>query len=225
MARKEAEDFIISILDQITPELKGNSDNYRRYFASLSDKEFESFIQRLESGEEFICVQLPNFIKHGCTTENNIRIAKEEFDFSFFQRLIIGEKDDIPEHMTNTEAMVIDIPWRRASQTVTKKISVPDDNKKIDALSGQVTGESKAARISYPELQVLTSMGLEKSALELDKYRGGDKKGGIAFNGMLSRYGSVSLDALKPYASGVESTKTLKTYLTGMHLSSTLPDK
>jgi hypothetical protein len=58
--------------------------------------------------------------------------------------------------------------------------------------------------------------------VELMKYRGGDNKGLIAFNSMLSRYGRVNLKSVEPYASGVESTKSLKTFLTSMMLKSTL---
>jgi hypothetical protein len=116
----------------------------------------------------------------------------------------------------------MDLPVRRASQLLIKKISVPDDSRTVDALTGQPTGESKGAKLSYPELQVCAAMGLDNSMVELMKYRGGDNKGLIAFNAMLSRYGRVNLKSVEPYASGVESTKTLKTFLTSMMLRSTL---
>ena len=98
----------------------------------------------------------------------------------------------------------------------------PDHNKSIDAVSGQVTGESKGAKISYPELQICAAMGMDNSMIELMKYRGGDAKGGMALNAMLNKYGAANLNTLSNYASGVGSTNTLKTFLTAAHLKSTL---
>jgi hypothetical protein len=178
-------------------------------------------MKNLESGKAFLVIQLPNFKHTGVTLEKNLAIA-DELDHEFFQRLWITNKKDTPDHMIPVECLVMDLPVRRASQLLIKKISVPDDSRTIDALTGQPTGESKGAKLSYPELQICAAMGLDNSMVELMKYRGGDNKGLIAFNSMLSRYGRVNLKSVEPYASGVESTKSLKTFLTSMMLKSTL---
>ena len=89
-------------------------------------------------------------------------------------------------------------------------------------MSGQPTGDSKGSKISFPELQILASMGLDNCVVEMMKFRGGDLKGFNAMNGMIGKYGEASLKTLANYSSGVESTRTLKTFLTGMHLNSSL---
>jgi hypothetical protein len=114
--------------------------------------------------------------------------------------------------------MVLMLPIRRPSQLLTKKISVPEDHKVVNAMTGQATGSSKGARMSKPELEIMAAMGAEKTMVEFYKYRGGDLKGRAAFNAMLSSQGSVSLNSLEPFASGVESTKTLKTFFNCAHL-------
>jgi hypothetical protein len=103
-----------------------------------------------------------------------------------------------------------------------KKISIPENNKTIDSLTGQPAGDSKGAKISYDELQICAGMGLDASMVEMMKYRGGDLGGFRALSAMIARTGSANLNTLSAYASGVESTKTVKTILTGMHLKSTL---
>jgi hypothetical protein len=92
----------------------------------------------------------------------------------------------------------------------------------VDYLTGQPTGDSKGSKISYPEMQILASMGMESSLTELLKYRGGDNKGMAAYTGLLVNNGSVNIDTLKNYASGVVSTRTLKTFLTACHLKNNL---
>jgi hypothetical protein len=218
--RKEAEAVILSYIEKIAPK-SGNSDVYKAVFGKMNDKQFDEFMKNLESGKAFLVIQLPNFKQTGVSLENNLKLA-DELGHEFFQRLWITGKKDIPDHLTPIESLVMDLPIRRASQLLIKKISVPDDSRTVDALTGQPTGESKGAKLSYPELQVCAAMGLDNSMVELMKYRGGDNKGLIAFNAMLSRYGRVNLKSLEPYASGVESTKTLKTFLTSMMLRSTL---
>jgi hypothetical protein len=118
--------------------------------------------------------------------------------------------------------MVIDLPIRRQSQHLQKKRSIPENNRVIDQLSGQPTGPSKGAKISYPELQVLAGMNMDSSLVELIKYRGGDKGGYNALNAMVGRYGAANLKTLSNYATGVQSTQTLKIFLTASHLKSTL---
>lgn len=217
--RKAAQDFILKYIEKITPK-SGNRQFYENRFSQMNDKEFDQFMSDLESGKQKLFLTEPNF-KDTITVENNLEIAKE-LGHDFFQQLWIKGKKGFPDHLTPIKYMVVDLPVRRASQILTKKISVPKNQKVIDALTGQPTGESKGAKISYPELQVLAAMGMESSLVELMKYRGGDNKGHVAYNAMLSKYGRANLDSLKNYSSGVESTTTLKTFLTAAHLKNTL---
>jgi hypothetical protein len=218
--RKEAEAFILKYIKALVPN-SSNTDIYTKLFASMNDSAFEKFITDLESGARFLSIIEPNFSNSGLSVENNLAIAKD-LKHEFFESLWIEGKDNMPTYLTPIKYLVVDLPLRRASQMLIKKISVPDNNKTIDTLSGQVTGASKGAKISYPELQICAAMGLESSLVELMKYRGGDTKGAVAYNGMISKYGIANLNTLSNYASGVESTTTLKTFLTSAMLKNTL---
>lgn len=218
--RKKVESFILTYIGKIMPGNE-NTDIYKKLFANMSDSDFDVFIDELDKGTRYLSIIAPNFYKDRLSVDNNLKIA-EELGHNFFQQLWIQGKGDIPTHLTPVSYLVIDLPLRRASQILIKKISVPENNRTVDIMTGQPTGESKGARISHPELQVAAAMGLEKSLIELMKYRGGDAKGGMALNAMLNKYGTANLSTLNNYASGVESTKTLKTFLTAAHLKSTL---
>lgn len=218
--RKRTETFIYEYIEKLLPK-SGNVNIYKKLFASMSDEQFDSFMKDLESGKQILSIIAPNLAEFKLSTERNLAIA-EELGHNFFEHIWIEGKDDIPTYLTPITYMVVDLPLRRASQILIKKISVPDDMKTVDTLTGQPTGESKGARISYPELQVCGAMGLENTMIELMKYRGGDNKGNVAYNAMISKYGSANLKTLSNYTSGVESTKTLKTFLTCMHIRSSL---
>lgn len=208
--RKAAEQVIVSLIEEMTPG-SDNANMYRRIFKVMTDKDFDSLMDDLESGKRHLHVVAPNFDK--CLqVERNLKIA-DRLGYDFFQPLWIEGEGDQPSYLTPIKYMVMDVPGRRASQMLIKKISVPKHNRAIDALTGQPTGESKGAKISYPELGVCAAMGLENCMVELMKYRGGDIKGNAALTAVLSKYGSASLKTLEPYASGVVSTQTLRTFL------------
>ncbi len=218
--RKAAEDFILKYIGKIV-QSSFNVEKYKKFFATLSDKDFTKFIEDLKTGKKFLTIQIPNFSESKVSVENNMKVAKE-IGLSFFQKLWIGSQGDVPEYLTPIEFLVIDLPLRRVSQMLIKKISVAEHNRSVDTYSGQVAGESKTAKISYPELQVAAAMNLDDSMTELIKYRGGDIKGGYALDAMLKKYGHASTKVLSNYASGVESTKTLKIFLNCCMLKTTL---
>ena len=208
--RKKAEQVIVSMIGELTPG-SDNAAMYKRIFAVMNDKEFDDLMVGIEKGTKHLYVIAPNFEKT-LSVQRNLELA-EKWGHNFFQKLWIEGDENEPSYWTPNEFLVMDVPARRASQTLVKKISVPPHNRAIDALTGQPTGESKGAKISYPELGVCAAMGLNRCMVELMKYRGGDIKGGAALAASLSKYGVASQETLKHYASGVVSTQTLNTFM------------
>lgn len=219
--RKAAEKLILDYIQRIANDQGQNRKIYADKFAKMDDEAFEAFIQRLETEQEWLTVQAPNFGPAKLDVGNNIKIARE-LGHEFFQRLWIGAQGDRPAYLTPIPYLVMDLPVRRASQILKKKISVAEHNKTVDALSGQATGDSKGSRLSFPEMQIMAAMGCDKSITEMMKYRGGDVRGFNAMNAMLTKYGAANQQTLANFASGVESIKTLSTYLTCAHLKNSL---
>lgn len=214
--RAKAEAFIIRYIKRLSPNSQ-NAALYQNFFKSMTDAAFDEFMLKLNEGKIYLSLIEPNNSQSGLSVENNLKIA-EELGHNFFERLWIDGKNGEPAYLTPIPYLVVDLPVRRASQLLTKKIKVPEHNKTVDILTGQPTGDSKGAKISYPELQVCAAMGLEESMVELMKYRGGDVRGNKAYNAMLSKTGRANLTTLSNYASGVESVKTLRTFMNAMHL-------
>ena len=213
--RKGAENFIIKMIGKIA----SGSDNviiYKNLFAKMTNAEFDVFINK-----QFLPITVPNFTSTKISVKSNLELAKE-LGYNFFQKLWIGANNGNPTYLTPIPYLVVDLPLRRASQLLIKKLAIAENNKSVDTLSGQLSSATKGAKISFPELQVLSAMGLDHSITELMKYRGGDSKGFLAMNSMISKMGGANQKTLVNYSSGVESTKILKTFLTCMHISSTL---
>lgn len=221
MSRKAAEDFLYKFMKELTND-DFNTKHYKELFSKMSDKEFDDFVKQLETTGNLIPVYMSNMGNAKVNVKNNIELAQKYFNHSFFKQLWIGPREGDPKYLTPVKYMIVDLPVRRASQRLDHKISVPENNKVIDSLTGQPTGASKGSRLSYPSAQVLSAQGLTHSLTELYKYRGGDSAGFSALNLMLNRYGVATQQNLANFSSGVESSKTLYSYLTGMHLKNNL---
>lgn len=219
--RQAVQDFILKYIKKIVT----GDENYNLYvnlFKSMDDKEFDKFMNDLKDGKNTLSVIIPN----GSNTikvsiENNIKIAKE-LGYDFFQRVKVGATHDLPAYTTPNKYMILKLPVRRAAQLLSKKISIPEDSKRVDLLTGQVTNASKGSKLTNPELQILLGLGLKKSIVELMKHRGGDLGSGNAMNAMLFTTGVATQEQADRYSTKVESTKTLKAYLQAMHIRSTL---
>jgi hypothetical protein len=218
--RAAAQKFIIEQIHQIIPD-NHNRRVYEDLFAGMSDAQFDAYMKKMEEGTVKLMVVAPNLAKTKLSVERNLAIGKK-LGHSFFERIWMKDSDDSPMYLSPHRYLIVDLPVRRQAQFSVKKSDegIPEDNRSIDELTGQPTGKSKGSKISYPETQVLAAMGLNNSLTEFLKYRGGDIKGFNAMNRQIAETGSTSMKAVQPYAGTVQSTLTLKTYLTGMHISS-----
>jgi len=218
--RESTQNKILELFTKLDPT-GYNTEQYKKFFASLSDKEFDEFMKDIRDKKKSLVFYKPPFKVQKTNIENNLALAKE-LGVEFFTHLKVYPSDGSEPYMTKNKYLVIDLPVRRQSQNLVKKTSIPPHNATIDLLTYQPTGDSKGAKVSLPELHILNAMRLDNSILELMKFRGGDRNGFNAYNAMAMRYGSISLKAIAPYASGVESTATLKAFLAAMHIRSTL---
>lgn len=220
VAREKAEAFIIESLEHLVPG--GPTPGiYKKFFATMDDIAFDRYMQQLKDKSIRLVFYCPNFDKGRLDIKRNIEFGKQ-LGHSFFQRLWMPAKGNIPSYLTPIPYLVIELPLRRASQTLVKKMKMPRDSHTVDNLTGQVAGPSSGSRLSFEELRLLSAMGLDQCSIEFMKYRGGDIKGGRALDATIARFGTAQIETLKRFASGVESTKTFSTFLTAMHLKSTL---
>lgn len=226
--RKAAEKYILDNIKKLDNGMKGKlgkgkKTNYELYsgiFSKWSNKEFDLYMRRCKSG--YIT---PYFLSNDgeVTTdvEKMFKIA-ESMGFNFFQHFSVKNHPIYPDYVMPIKNLAVYLNFRRTSQLLSKKISISDNTSVRDLLTGQVTGDSKSSKISLPETRILTGIGLEKTLEELLTYRGGDLGGERAMFQYAMKYGSVRLEDLVEYATGVESTKTLNAFLKSAHLDSTI---
>lgn len=219
--RTLAEQEILYFLERMLPN-GTNTKIYEEIFARTSDEEFDEWMERLERGEEILALFHPNLQEVKLNLTRNIEVA-EELGYPLFQHLYLTDQDTGMVRRTPAKVMCGLVPFRRQAQTRDSKMSVPESDDVVDQLTGQATGVSKGSRMSYPEIQVNLSKGLDKMLLELVKFRAGDAKAYAAMNKSIYETGSVSLDQIMANVpSSVKATESLRVILKAMHIQNNL---
>lgn len=223
--RRAAEAVILDVIDSIVPgnpnvqiyqdRFNPKSPNY------ITDKQFDAWMERIRRGEGALVYMEPPNGQFPIDVDRNIEVLGPKYGIEFFQH--IWYQDSTGDwFLTPNTYLILPFPVRRQAQLLVEKISIPEHNHSIDDFTGQVSGDSRGSRISYPELSLLKAFGLKKSIEEFMHWRGGDVKGNRVMNQSILKTGGVSMDAIAPYSGEVVSTRSLREVLFGMHLDTTL---
>lgn len=194
---------------------------YTERFKTLSDKQFEEWMESLGDGSDYLRAVIPNSGDIKLTVEDNIKAAKA-IGHSFFERCWLVDEQSGHEYLTNHEFLTTALPLKNQIQLLFKKISVAKDNKSVDMLSGQVTGDSKGGGISKPEAQILYGLGLNEALKEPFKARGGDRTTQLAFDKAIHETGQSDIDAAIGMGGKVQSRVLLSMWLKAQHIDNDL---
>lgn len=214
--RKAAEKVILQGL-ALCDKTKDNVKNYAQYFASMNDAEFDAYIDRLEKGEEFIYLKVPNFQGKDLTFEEILEVG-DKLGYKFFERVWVTDRATGITTLSPHEYMIIIMPLRRQSQSLMGKMSTAEDNSHIDTLTDQPTGESKTSSLSFVETQVVSNQGIRSPLEELLRARGGNLKALARFEQQFLEHGTGSLNAPGMEQGKVKAVQTTSIYLKAMHL-------
>lgn len=220
-ARQQVQEYIIESIAAILPNSKHNREIYNNFFAKMSDTQFEAMMERMERTGEAFPFYHPNFTGDLIDVEHVVKLIEKEGG-TIMEHIWITDPDTGTRYKTPIKYPVIMLPLRIQQQKLGKKLSVPKDNRHIDDLTNQPTSESKGAGVSYPEIQVLYAMGLDKTLEELLKVRGGDEEAFRAYNNEIIATGAVNIGTISSNRTKVKSTKTVSAVLNAMYLSNKL---
>ena len=218
--RKKAEEIILKGLKELGAGDK-NIELYKETFKNMNNKDFEEVMKKIDN-DDFI---LPIIVPHddnvtNISVEKNLRLC-EKYNNPAFEDIIIEDEDGtqrVPPHKRYN----ILVPYRRTKQTGDKGLSVGKDDKKVDTITGQVTGDSQTSKISFPEAQLLEGMGLNNTITEFMVDRGGDTSAYRAMRLSLIKNGKITQEVIDEFSDKVGATDALDMYLKGMHLKLTI---
>lgn len=221
--RKAAEALILKWVNKLDTSGVNGKMYKDEIFPNLNDRQFDEWMKKIESGSEYLFINIPNLTGKTVTVKNNLKVA-EEMGVKLFQKITQTDELTGKRYTGTREYLIIDLPIRRQIQMITNKISIQAAGAKRDDLSGQIAGTSKnkGASISYPETLVLYSQGLDNTIVELLKVRGGDVEASRMVHENITSQGFANLSEVDELPTRAKSSDTLSTFLKAMHLDNNL---
>lgn len=193
-----------------------NAAYYEDVFSKMSDAEFDEFMQKLISGSNPLSGVVPNFSNVKVGVEHNIKMAAS-MGYDMYKRIWVEDPVTGRRFLTPLKHLVYEVNVCRQTQTLDHKISVAKDNTRVDERTGQPTGDSRSAQCSGPELMMLKTRGLDKTIIELMKFRGGDNVSRRHLDNSIIKQGVGSMAAVPGQAERMpKSVHTLSALLYGM---------
>ncbi len=196
-----------------------NTTRYKDMFSAMTDKKFDNYMIALRDGKTNLFMYFGN-ITDKVTMNELIAIAKKR-KIKLFERLNMYDPDLGRQYKTKHEFMVLTCSIRRLSQYIAHKISLPESDTKVNPTTGQVIPPDKGAKISMIETSILVSKGLDKSAVELLKIRGGDITAYQAAKLQIEESGSANFEEL-PLENRPRSVVTANIFLASLGVEANL---
>lgn len=193
-----------------------NAKNYEDLFNQMSNHDFDIFMQKMITGENPLSGVIPNFSDVAVTVENNVKMAAS-MGYEMYKRIWIYDPMTGRRYLSPLKHLVYETNVCRQCQSLDHKISTATDNSQIDERTGQPTGNSRAAQTSGPEMMMLRSRGLNKTIIELMKFRGGDNVSMRYIDNAIIKTGTGSMATVPGQAERMpKSVQTMSALLNGM---------
>lgn len=218
--RKRQEDRIQKTLRTEDPS-GYNNKLMEQFFRSLDDKAFDQWMHDLRDKKVSIPIYTPPFKVH--LQLKDLIKAADDIGVKLFEKIRMWDKVGKRFFMTQHAYCLLRLPVRRLKQYLMDKMSVPDNDKVINPITGQVTKPDKGSALSLPELQTMNSKDLRASMTELANIRGGNIPGYASYKAALEERGEVDLNEVD-LDTPVRSVVATHVLLRSMMIDSNLVD-
>jgi hypothetical protein len=207
-------------MEQLFPGT-GNGALLKEDLDRLSNQEFDARMKDWAVGKGSPVAVLPNLTENVVTVDH-LKAVADKWNVNMYQRILMSDPDTGREFLSPLRYMVLKIGVVRLSQMQETKQSIPEDNMSVDELTGQVTGDSKGSRLSFPELGNLASGEHDNGIVELISVRGGDEAANRQLEYDIETTGVGSLARAQAAGSGTTVNRNFATFLRVAHLDTTL---
>lgn len=221
-ARKGITKYVLDLMITMEPE----GHNYKLWkdrLENASDAEFDAMMKCFAEGRDCLHIETPNQL---VTLQfENIMKAANLIGLDLFQRLTVKDATTGVVFNTVEKYQIVELPERRLQQTIYEKMSVPTSDRKIDGLTGQVTGADRSSSLTFPEIQALDAQKLDKPLEEFIVARGGNIAAYAAMKQSIEETGSARLEDVIDPNSISRSTMVLDTFFLAMGYETNLTDR
>ena len=203
-----------------------NTNKYKAMFKKMSDAEFDKFFKNFFKRDDSYLIldavdyEYPLNIENVRKAANVLNVPLTEYVAMPF----VNDDKDNPV-MTQQPVIVGYLHLKRMQQMLSKKNATSTDISERSALTGQVTGGDKNARITDAETYALTSIDADDILKEFMGPRSDDKVMKTQMYTDISTKGYCTLESLPNHVENKTSLNTIDTYLIGMGIKSDIVTK
>lgn len=196
-----------------------NSARYKDYFNSLSNKEFDDFVNKLLLPQYNLHVELSMYGKDSKdkppTFEQIEKIGKSVgIDLMEYIYMPFANPSNPDEPVVSvTKVLILVLLVRRMQQMLSKKNSLAGDTSKFNPLTNLVNADSKAASLSDTQTNALLTTNQTESVAELLTMRADDEKAEERMMNEIANNGECHLHQETLRASNKQTLRFTHTYL------------
>jgi hypothetical protein len=193
--KKKIKALVTKTFNKLDPE-GYNAKKFAEFIDGLSEAKFKEFVKKLNSGEWRLTIEMPNMTSR--IDINDAFEAADDLGVEIFHRLRMTDPTTGQQILSDRKYAILELPVRRTQQTIDHKMSVPEDDRRIDMATGQVVGPDQASRFGKEQIQILYNRNLTMSLREILQIRGGNPRKYAEFAQQLIENGEADIDTLDP---------------------------
>ena len=221
--RYEFEQKIISFMQDLENDKNGfNSNYYKEFFASMSDKQFDEFVNKLATNEKFnLFFEADILDKKHSPDLHRLKALGNKYNVPLTEYITLPYKDNSdPAHpyVTAQKVPVVLVTIRPLQQMIDKKNARSSDTSSTNSLTGQVSGKSKVVTFTNMETASLQASNQSKVVRELLGPRSDDYKAKAKMIAQIENTGDYDLDDIEMRPEDKRSLGTAKIMLMGAGL-------
>lgn len=219
--RKKIEKLVLDTYTKMDPSGR-NVKKWKEIFASMSDKEFDTFCKELKSDSEWMTLDVVEY--ENPPTLENFEAAAKVIGIPLFERVAMP-------HTTMDKSKIV---WskhpvlvgycnvKRPQQAIIKKNGASSSIEKRSSTTGQVVGEDKNGRETDLENSMMVAMGADAILKEMNGFRADDLHAKAQAYSLAGSDGFVRLADLDDDVKNKTTLNTADVYFIGMGLKSDL---
>lgn len=215
--RQKAEELIYKVMDKLDPT-NSNSNYYKELFASMSDKQFETYMKR---DFPFRFHMRPFEIEPSMTQIND---ACKVLNVPLLEKVSLPYlyTDKNGKAVNSKECLVGYVPLKKMKQFITKKNAMSADISGRDMKTGLLISFDKNGITSDREMEALAVMGLDETIKELSRPRADAMNAKSVMYSTINTLGDVSLSDIPIDEDDSLGKNLMNVYMVGSLVNSNL---
>lgn len=222
--RIKAQKQILEFMKDIDPT-GNNYELWKMKLNKMTDSDFDKFMKNIHNDckKNHLEVQLDQSSKNGYDMLNMDHIEKlaKKYGIKLREYVIFRHlnKDD-PDHpfVTATPVPVVVMYIRKMQQMVQKKNFSAGNIDVVNPLTGQVTGDSKAASLGDMQTASLATTGQNNAIREFLTIRADNMEGKLKMHQSIEENGSVRYEDCNVDLNNCQSVQTMNVFIRGAML-------